>query len=193
MQDRLNPWILSPCLLLSQEHNILLFVAVLIQVVKQKLRHFQVDSLTAPTKCKGLCPFSHHKFKHRVTIPCKWSFIGFSWKVVLFSEKHCAFYEKHLKTYKKPLIQHRSLILTWSFIEYSRKATRYITFWWYLVVHVCVYGACMHTYVSSFVLHDFIMDFMKSNTILLKPKWFHDISNDFMKSNWILQRCNKIS
>ena len=39
-----------------------------------------------------------------------------------------------------------------------------------LVVHVCVYGACMHTYVWSFVLYNFIMDFMKSNTILLKPK-----------------------
>ena len=56
-----------------------------------------------------------------------------------------------------------------------------------LVVHVCVYGACMHTYVWSFVLYDFITDFIKSNTIVLKPKLFHEISNDFMKSNWILQ------
>ena len=34
--------------------------------------------------------------------------------------------------------------------------------------------------------------FMKSNTILLKPKWFHEISNDFMKSNWILQKVRRI-
>ena len=38
---------------------------------------------------------------------------------------------------------------------------------------------------------DFIIDFMKSNTILLKPKWFHEISNDFMKSNWNLQRVTR--
>ena len=38
---------------------------------------------------------------------------------------------------------------------------------------------------------DFIMDFIKSNTILLKPKWFHEILNDFMKSNWILQKVTR--
>ena len=40
---------------------------------------------------------------------------------------------------------------------------------------------------------DFITDFIKSNTILLKPKWFHFMrfSNDFMKSNWILQRVTR--
>ena len=38
---------------------------------------------------------------------------------------------------------------------------------------------------------DFIMGFIKSNTILLKPKWFHEILNDFMKSNWILQRVTR--
>ena len=82
--------------------------------------------------------------------------------------------------------------MTWCFIEYISKANWvYLTFWWYLVVHVCVYGACMHIYVSSFVLYDFIMDSMKSNTILLKPKWFYEISNDFMKSNWNLQRVTR--
>ena len=50
---------------------------------------------------------------------------------VLFTEKQ----QKHL-------IQHRSLIMTWCFIEYRGKANWvYLTFWWYLVVHVCVYGA----------------------------------------------------
>ena len=43
---------------------------------------------------------------------------------------------------QKQLIQHRSLIMTWYFIEYRGKANWvYLTFWWYLVVHVCVYGA----------------------------------------------------
>ena len=44
-----------------------------------------------------------------------------------------------------------------------------------LVVHVCVYCACKHTYVWSFVLYDFI----KSNTIL---PGFHWNQQDFMKS-----------
>ena len=51
-----------------------------------------------------------------------------------------------------------------------------------LVVHVCVYGACMHTYVWSFVLYHFIMDFIKCNTILLKPKWFHFMR--FQMTSW---------
>ena len=114
--------------------------------------------------------------------------------VVLFTEKCCTFHETVLFTEKqqKQLIQHRSLIMTWCFIEYRGKVNwAYLTFWGYLVVHVCVYGAWMHTYVSSFVLYDFIVDSMKSNTILLKPNWFHEISNDFMKSNWILQRVTR--
>ena len=50
------------------------------------------------------------------------------------------------------------------------------------LVHVCVYGACMHTHVWSFVLYNFIMDFIKSNTILLKPKWFHFMR--FQMTSW---------
>ena len=92
--------------------------------------------------------------------------------VVLFTEKYCAFHETVLFTKKqqKQLIQHRSLIMTWCFIEYRGKATGYI-------LHLVVFGgACMyicagmHAYVSSFVLYDSIKDSMKSNTILLKPK-----------------------
>ena len=77
-----------------------------------------------------------------------------------FHEKHCGFHEKHLKSEKhnekhqKQLIQHRSLIWTWCFIEYRGKANWvYLIFWWYLVVHmclvvhVCVCGVCMVTYV----------------------------------------------
>ena len=98
-----------------------------------------------------------------------------------------------LKSNKKQLIQHRSLIMTWCFIEYRGKANWvYLTFWWYLVVHVCVYGACMHTYVSSFVLYDFIMDSMKSQHNITKTKiiswnfkWLHEIQLEFTKSNKI--------
>ena len=65
-----------------------------------------------------------------------------------FTEKHCAFHWKA----KKHLIQHRSLIMTWCFIEYRGNANYvYIIFWWYLVVHVCVNGACIHTYWPGFV------------------------------------------
>ena len=76
--------------------------------------------------------------------------------VVLFTEKHCTFHEKHCAFHEtalftekqqKQLIQHRSLIMTWCFIEYRGKANWvYLTFWCYLVVHVCVNGACIHTY-----------------------------------------------
>ena len=75
-------------------------------------------------------------------------------------KKHCGFCEKHLKNEKhnekhqKQLLQHRSLIWTWCFIEYRGKANWvYLIFWWYLVVHmclvvhVCVCGACMVMYV----------------------------------------------
>ena len=82
-------------------------------------------------------------------------------------ENHCSFHEKHLKSEKhtekqqKQLIQHRSLILTWHFIQYRGKANYvYLMFWWclvmtcmfggacgilctHLVVCVCAYGACM--------------------------------------------------
>ena len=51
-----------------------------------------------------------------------------------------------------------------------------------LVVYKCVYGACMYTYVWSFVLYNFIMDFIKCNTILLKPKWFHFMG--FQTTSW---------
>ena len=52
-----------------------------------------------------------------------------------FCEKCCGFHEKH----QKQLIQHRSLIWTWSFIEYRGKANWvYVIFWWYLVVHMCL-------------------------------------------------------
>ena len=65
-------------------------------------------------------------------------------------ENLCSFHEKHLKSEKhiekqqKQLIQHRSLILTWCFIEYRGKAKYvYLMFWWCLVV-TCVFGgACM--------------------------------------------------
>ena len=69
----------------------------------------------------------------------------------------------HIKSKQNQLIQHRSLILTWSFLEYRGKANQvYLIFWWYLVVHVvhvCVNGTCIHTYWPGFVGL-----FMKSGT-----------------------------
>ena len=73
-----------------------------------------------------------------------------------FCDKHCSLYlksEKHNEKHQKQLIQHRSLIWTWCFIEYRRKTNWvYLIFWWYLVVHmclvvhVCVYGAHICTF-----------------------------------------------
>ena len=54
-----------------------------------------------------------------------------------------------------------------------------------LVVHVCVYGPCMHTYVWSFILYLVIT--LNPNLhfhIFMKSSTFHMKSNAFMKSTW---------
>ena len=90
----------------------------------------------------GACMCKWYMYTHILT----W-FCWFSWKVALFHKKHMK------STWKatKQLIQHRCLILTWSFIEYRGKANKvYLIFWWYLVVHVCVNSACIHIYWPGF-------------------------------------------
>ena len=128
--------------------------------------------------------------KHRVTIPCKWSFVALLMKSGAFQWKALRFSWKAPEKLQKPLIQHRSLIFDLVFHRVQREGQlgrSYILMVFggahaCLVVHICVYGACMHTYVWSFVLYNFIMDFIKCNTILLKPKWFHFMR--FQTTSW---------
>ena len=68
----------------------------------------------------GACMCKWYMYTHILT----W-FCFFSWKLALLYEKWCTFHEKDWKApekQQKQLIQHRSLILTWSFIEYRGKA-----------------------------------------------------------------------
>ena len=90
---------------------------------------------------------------------CKWYmythiliwFYWFSWKVRLYVWK-LALFMKSTEKQQKHLIQHRSLIMTWCFIEYRGNAYFvYVIFWWYLVELVSVNGACIHTYWPGFV------------------------------------------
>ena len=116
-----------------------------------------------------------NNLKHRVTIPCKWSFVellmksgAFHWKALCFSLKSIALFMKNTwkatKTTDSTQISHFDLV----FHRVQREGQlgrSYILMVFggahvCLVVHVCVHGACM--------------------------------PNDFMKSNWILQS-NKIS
>ena len=70
----------------------------------------------------------------------------------LISLKSTVLFTKCTFHWQKHLIQHKSLIMTWCFIEYRGNTNYvYIIFWWYLVVHVCVNGACIHTYWPGFV------------------------------------------
>ena len=97
------------------------------------------------TSYENYCSF-HEKWQFL------WKLLWFLWKLLQFSWKECAFHKKHLKSEKhtekqqKQLIQHRSLILTWCFIEYRGKANYvYLMFWWCLVV-MCILW-CMHVYM----------------------------------------------
>ena len=142
------------------------------------------------------CTFQHFSVKSDAF---HYAFQHFSWKCAF----HYTFHEKWClkSTWKATKIANSTQISHFDLVFYRIQMKDQLGITYILVifggahvclvVHVCVYGTCIHTYAWSFVLHDFIMDFMKSNTILLKPKWFYEISNDLMKSNWILQRVTR--
>ena len=108
--------------------------------------------------------------------------LRFPWKAVLFMKSTW----KATKTTDSTQISHLDLVF--HRVQREGQLGRYYILMVFggahacLVVHICVYGACMHTYVWSFVLYNFIVDFIKCNTILLKPKWFHFMR--FQTTSW---------
>ena len=98
----------------------------------------------------GACMCKWYTYTHILTWFClfSWKVALFVWKVVHFSWKALKSTWKTTKTADSTQISYLDLV----FHRVQRgRPTRYIIFWWYLVVHVCVNGTCIHTYWAGLV------------------------------------------
>ena len=104
-------------------------------------------------------------WKHRVTIPCKWSF------VVLFMKSTW----KPTKTTDSTQISHLDL----AFHRVQREGQLGIS---YMYAHIC-FVFCIIWFHYGF--HKIQHNFTKTKMISWDVKWFHEIQLDFTKSNKI--------